>query len=296
MAMSSTEKREKMGAEKEVKSAIHYFIMGWHLITQQGLRRFVIMPILLNIVLMVGLFGLFVTQISGMIDWVMAFLPDWLAWMSSVMFIASLVMILTAFYFSFTMLSGFIAAPFNGLLAEKVEKMLTGEVMIDTNMSDFIKDIPRMLLREWQKLIYSLPKYIALFLFGFIPFLGQTVVPIIAFIFGAWMMAIQYCDYPFDNHKIAFHAMRFKLAQNRIQSLTFGALITLCTLVPIINLVVIPVAVCGATAMWVDTYRKELYDASRVKKTQDSTALSPEWRDNHRTDVAMKNNNDIVSK
>lgn len=281
--------------EKEVKSGLHYFVMGWSLISQQGLRRFVIMPILLNIVLMIGLLWLFITQISGMIEWVMNFLPNWLDWMSSIMFIASLVMILTVFYFSFTMLSGFIAAPFNGLLAEKVEKMLTGEVMIETNMQDFIKDVPRMLAREWQKLWYSLPKYIALFLFGFMPFLGQTVVPIIAFVFGAWMMAIQYCDYPFDNHKISFHAMRFKLAQNRTQSLVFGALITLCTLVPIINLVVIPVAVCGATAMWVDTYRKELYDANRVKTSQNSTALYPKHGTN-KTDITAGNNHDIVSK
>ena len=281
--------------EKEVKSGLHYFVMGWSLISQQGLRRFVIMPILLNIVLMIGLLWLFITQISGMIEWVMNFLPNWLDWMSSIMFIASLVMILTVFYFSFTMLSGFIAAPFNGLLAEKVEKMLTGEVMIETNMQDFIKDVPRMLAREWQKLWYSLPKYIALFLFGFMPFLGQTVVPIIAFVFGAWMMAIQYCDYPFDNHKISFHAMRFKLAQNRTQSLVFGALITLCTLVPIINLVVIPVAVCGATVMWVDTYRKELYDANRVKNSQNSTALYPKHGTN-KTDITSGNNHDIVSK
>ena len=281
--------------EKEVKSGLHYFVMGWSLISQQGLRRFVIMPILLNIVLMIGLLWLFITQVSDMITWVMNFLPDWLSWMSSIMFIASLAMILTVFYFSFTMLSGFIAAPFNGLLAEKVEKMLTGEVMIETNMQDFIKDVPRMLAREWQKLWYSLPKYIALFLFGFMPFLGQTVVPIIAFVFGAWMMAIQYCDYPFDNHKISFHAMRFKLAQNRTQSLVFGALITLCTLVPIINLVVIPVAVCGATAMWVDTYRKELYDANRVKTSQNSTALYPKHGTN-KTDITAGNNHDIVSK
>ncbi|MDD7569509.1 MAG: sulfate transporter CysZ [[Actinobacillus] rossii] len=282
--------------EKEVKSGLHYFVMGWSLISQQGLRRFVIIPILLNIVLMIGLLWLFITQISGMIEWVMNFLPNWLDWMSSIMFIASLVMILTVFYFSFTMLSGFIAAPFNGLLAEKVEKMLTGEVMIETNMQGFIKDVPRMLAREWQKLWYSLPKYIALFLFGFMPFLGQTVVPIIAFVFGAWMMAIQYCDYPFDNHKISFHAMRFKLAQNRTQSLVFGALITLCTLVPIINLVVIPVAVCGATAMWVDTYRKELYDANRVKNSQNSTALYPKAHGTNKTDITSGNNHDIVSK
>ena len=211
---------------KEIKSGFDYFVTGWHLITRPGLRRFVIMPILLNIVLMIGLFWLFISQIGSMIDSIMAFVPDWLSWLSSILFIFSIGMILLLFYFAFTTLSGFIAAPFNGLLAEKVEKMLTNESLAETGMADFIKDIPRMLGREWQKLIYSLPKFIGLFLLSFIPLVGQTVIPVLTFLFTAWMMSIQYCDYPFDNHKISFHTMRFKLAENRSQSLTFGTFIT----------------------------------------------------------------------
>lgn len=257
---------------QQIKSGLHYFMMGWQLIGQKGLRRFVIMPILLNIMLMIGLFWLFVSQISSLIDWVMSFLPAWLDWLSSIMFAMSLLMILMLFYFSFTMLSGFIAAPFNGLLAEKVEKMLTGESLTETSIADFIRDIPRMLKREWQKLIYSLPIYILLFLFGFMPVLGQTIVPIAAFVFAAWLMAIQYCDYPFDNHKIAFPTMKSKLKENRWQSLTFGALVSACTFVPLVNLVVIPIAVCGATAMWVGTYRAELL-SPKSKTSPNSTAL-----------------------
>ncbi|WP_439294174.1 sulfate transporter CysZ [Lonepinella sp. BR2882] len=280
--------------EKEVKSGFHYFVMGWHLITQKGLRRFVVMPILLNVVLMVGLSWLFISQINHIIEWVMGFLPAWLDWLSSVMFIMSLVMIVIVFYFSFTMLSGFIAAPFNGLLAEKVEKMLTGESLADMTIMDFIKDIPRMLAREWQKLVYSLPIYIVLFLLGFIPMLGQSVIPVLAFAFTAWMMAIQYCDYPFDNHKISLHTMRVKLKDNRWQSLTFGGLISLCMLVPVVNLVVIPVAVCGATTMWVETYRKALY--GNAKTQGNSTAVSTDVGKTTNTDIDLRNNQDIVSR
>jgi len=103
---------------------------------------------------------------------------------------------------------------------------------------------------------YSIPRLVALFLLGFIPVLGQTVVPVIAFIFGAWLIAIQYCDYPFDNHKILFQRMRNALAQQRTMNFTFGSLVSLFTLIPFINFVVMPVAVCGATAMWVNEYRR----------------------------------------
>lgn len=256
---------------KEIRQSFHYFVMGWHLITQKGIKRFVIMPILLNILLLTGLFWFFVANISDIIDGIIGYIPDWLAWLSGILLAFSVFMILILFYFGFTTLSGFIAAPFNSLLAEKVEKMLTGENLIETNSMDFIKDIPRMLGREWQKLCYSLPKLIGLFLLSFIPVLGQSIVPVLTFLFTAWMMAIQYCDYPFDNHKIPFYIMRNELGEKRTLSLTFGSLVTFCTFVPIVNLIIIPVAVCGATAMWVNQYRDSaLFEFKEGKKRQEN--------------------------
>ncbi|MBN6076408.1 sulfate transporter CysZ [Aggregatibacter actinomycetemcomitans] len=255
----------------EMKSGFEYFVMGWHLVLQKGLRRFVIMPILLNVLLLGGLFWIFVNQIGGYIDGIMSYIPDWLSWLSGVLLLLSILMILVLFYFIFTTLSGFIAAPFNGLLAEKVEKMLTGENLQDMSLWDFMKDVPRMLAREWQKLVYSLPKIIALFLLGFLPLLGQTVIPVVTFLFTAWMMAIQYCDYPFDNHKIPFGMMKNELAIKRNVTMTFGSLVTLCTFVPVVNLVIIPVAVCGATAMWVSEYRMLF---KRPQQEQTGTEMS----------------------
>ncbi len=49
--------------------------------------------------------------------------------------------------------------------------------------------------------------------------------------------------------------MKNELAMKRNMTVTFGGLVSLCMLVPIVNLVVIPVAACGATAMWVKEYR-----------------------------------------
>ena len=84
--------------QNEIKSAFNHFVMGWHFITQKGLRRFVIMPILLNVVLLTGLFWLFVSQISTMIDWVMSFIPDWLSFLSVILLVLSIGSILLFFY------------------------------------------------------------------------------------------------------------------------------------------------------------------------------------------------------
>ncbi|MNH40933.1 putative sulfate transport protein CysZ [compost metagenome] len=51
--------------------------------------------------------------------------------------------------------------------------------------------------------------------------------------------------------------MRSALRQHKASNLQFGALVSLFTMIPILNLVILPVAVCGATAMWVDRYRPQ---------------------------------------
>ncbi|MDG6894756.1 sulfate transporter CysZ [Volucribacter amazonae] len=258
---------------KELSAGIGYFIQGWQLIGQKGLRRFVILPIFINILLLSAIFWIALSQLSLFTAWFVDVMPDWLDWLSSVILVLAIIMILLVFYFIFTTLAGFISAPFNGLLSEKVEKMLTGEDFSTGNMWDFVKDIPRMLKREWQKLCYSLPRLLFLFLLGFVPALGQTIAPVLMFIFTAWMLAIQYCDYPFDNHKIPFRIMRDQLAQKPVLNTTFGSLVALCAFVPLVNFLIIPVAVCGATAMWVEQYRTKLPD-TQVNKTNQSNEIT----------------------
>ena len=69
------------------------------------------------------------------------------------------------------------------------------------------------------------------------------------------MMAIQYKDYPFDNHKISFDDMRSFLQAHKGLSFSFGITTSIFSMIPIINLVVMPVAICGATALWVEQYK-----------------------------------------
>lgn len=285
--------------KNQVGLGFHYFIYGWQLLIQRQFLPFVIFPILINMVLMVGLIWAFFANISGLFDML---LPNWLEWLSFVLIPLIFLMILVGFYFAFTTLANFVAAPFNALLAEKVELQLTGEPLGDMSFGAMLKDIPRMLKREWQKMMYSLPRLIALFLLGFVPVLGQTVVPLLTFIFSAWLIAIQYCDYPFDNHKISFQRMRNALSQYRTLNFTFGALVSLFTMIPFVNLVVMPVAVCGATALWVKEYRHffihnqtgEFTHADYTFSKGQSTEISTEIRSGHLS--SQRGHNDIHPK
>ncbi|WP_170308576.1 sulfate transporter CysZ [Alteromonas alba] len=241
------------------RSGIGYFGQGFDLITTKGLKRFVFIPLMINLVLFSAAFYFLLGEIQAGVDYLIGFIPDWLGWLkTSITFLLwplAVISILLSFALMFGTLANWIAAPFNGLLAEKVERHLTGQSLGDDGVMAIIKDIPRTLGREITKLVYYLPRAIGfLLLFFFLPVIGQ----ILWFLFGAWMMAIQYCDYPFDNHKVPFGEMRQRLGDRKGLSYSFGVAVNVMAMIPIVNFLVMPVAICGATAMWVNEYRSDV--------------------------------------
>ena len=244
-------------SDNRQSNGVHYFTQGCKLVLTPGIKRFVILPLLLNILLMGGAFWWLFTRLNDWIPAIMSYVPEWLQWLNYLIWPLAVISVLLVFSYLFSTIANWIAAPFCGLLAEQLEARLTGATPPDTGITDVLKDTPRIMKREWQKLRWYLPRALLLLVLYFIPGIGQTVAPILWFLFSAWMLAIQYCDYPFDNHKVPFNDMRTALRTNKVTQLQFGSLVNICTLIPIVNLFIMPVAVCGATAMWVDCYRSQ---------------------------------------
>jgi CysZ protein len=71
-------------------------------------------------------------------------------------------------------------------------------------------------------------------------------------LFGAWMLAIEYADYPMGNHDYYFAQEKALLAKHRPLALGFGGVLLVMTLVPVLNFLAMPVGVAGATALWVE--------------------------------------------
>ena len=86
-----------------------------------------------------------------------------------------------------------------------------------------------------------------------LPVIGQ----VLWVLFTCWMYAVQYEDYAFDNHKISFNEMKNDLKQKQTLSYGFGLAVMILTAIPFVNLIVMPVAVCGGTRLWVDNYRSK---------------------------------------
>lgn len=81
--------------------------------------------------------------------------------------------------------------------------------------------------------------------------------PILWMIFTAWMLALEYTSFPMGNHGLLFSQQRDRLRKKRLTVLGFGGATLLMTLIPVVNFLAMPVAVAGATALWVEQFEKE---------------------------------------
>lgn len=235
------------------RSGIEYFLKGFSLILTPGLRRFVLVPLAINLVLFSILFYWLFLQLQDIALMVESWVPDYLTWITSILLPLAMLGILVAFSYVFSAATNWIAAPFNGLLAERLEAHLTGHRFEDGGFGAVLKDIPRTFGREFKKLGYYIPRAIGfLLLLLIIPVVG----PLIWFLFTAWMMSIQYCDYPYDNHKIPFDDMKRDLREQKGLTFSFGIIVMAFSMIPVVNLVVMPVAICGATLMFVERFKR----------------------------------------
>ncbi|OAI48339.1 hypothetical protein AYO45_05120 [Gammaproteobacteria bacterium SCGC AG-212-F23] len=233
-------------------SNISYLLDGFKLIAKPGLRRYALIPLLINIVVFIALLCVSYHYVGELNQTIARHLPSWAQWLSGLVWLLFFIGYLLIFVYAFVTIGNIITAPFNSLLAEKVEAYLTGKTPTSTSLWQTIKDIPRLLKRQTQIIFYYLLRAIFLWLLFFIPVV-QLFAVAIWFLFNAWIMSLQYLDYPTDNHKIDFATMKTFAQKQRVTSLSFGSCVLIASLIPILNFFVIPAAVAGATKWWVET-------------------------------------------
>lgn len=233
-----------------------YLLQGLRLLSAPGLRRFVIAPVLVNSLLFAGLIVLAVRGFEQTLDYLLGFLPAWLHWLQYLLWPLFAASVLLIMGYSFTLLANLIAAPFNGLLAEAVERQLTGQSLSGVGgWQAVLKDILPSLASELHKLLYFAIRALPLLILFLIPGVNLAA-PLVWALFTAWMLALEYADYPMGNHGLKFKQQQPRLRRRAGLSLGFGLATLALTLIPLVNFIAMPAAVAGATALWVRELRE----------------------------------------
>ncbi|MDN3638901.1 sulfate transporter CysZ [Simiduia curdlanivorans] len=240
--------------------------LGLKLILHPELRLFILVPMIINVVLFFVVTAWLLSEFGLLMDGMMSYLPGWLSFLGSILWLFAAFLVIFVYGYSFSIITNLIAAPFNGILAEKIEEKLTG---IAPPAEPLQQMIPRTLLRELLKLWYFISRgflvLLLMFALAFIP-LVNLLAPVIGVLWGAWCMSIQYVDYASDNHKTPFKSLRQQLGSQTLGSYSFGGLVMLGNMVPVLNIFVMPIAVAGATVFWLKDIQGKPLDPSRLLK------------------------------
>ena len=185
---------------------------------------------------------------SILIDWLTTFIPNWASWLQWLLWPLFGLSFLLLIFFSFTLIANLIGAPFYGLLAEKVAIALTGQTKItDVKTSSWPADSVKAIKSELNRQGYFLVRAVPLLILFVIPTLN-LLAPFLWLIFSAWFLALEYLSYPFENRGLFFSEQRRISRKSPLSVTTFGGLVVLALTVPILNMIIPPAAVAGATA------------------------------------------------
>lgn len=221
------------------------FIAGIGLIKKPGVRRFVVFPILLNVVLFSLASWLLWEYAASFLD---DLLPSWLNWLAGILMPLFAMSLLTVVYFSFTLVANIIAAPFYSYLAENVELILSGKESKTVSTASFVKGMMLTIVSELRKISYYLIRALPLLILSFIPGINVIALPL-WLLFSAWFLTFEYSGYALENQHKLFAEQKAIIKKDRLSALTFGGLSLLATTIPVVNLIAPAIAVAGATKM-----------------------------------------------
>jgi CysZ protein len=226
-----------------VLSGPRHLLLGYRLLLKPGVRGFMLIPLLGNLLLYVAAAGLAFYGLDLTLDRWLSPVLDWLRWLLFPLLAA--ILLVTAFL-TFTLIGNLVLAPFNGLLSSRVERALTGRA-VAADDEPLAAAMRRSLKLALWRLGFVLVRLAAVFLLGFIPVVGLLALPL-GVVLGAWLLALEFSDNPLGNWGWDLPRQRNLLRRHRAGFIGFGLAVLGLSLVPIVNLALIPAAVAGMTA------------------------------------------------
>lgn len=205
------------------------------------------LPALLTTLLLLGGMILLVYRIDDLAALVTPFADDWAEGLRAAVRVAAGVALFAAALvtglLSFTALTIAVGGPFYEHIAEKVDDELGGgpdgpDLSWWRLLGMGLRDGVLLVLRS---LLFTIPLLVA----GFVPVVGQTVVPVLLALVTAWFLALELVSVPFYRHGMDLRQRRELLARRRALAVGLGLPVSLLSLIPFAALVVMPVGFVG---------------------------------------------------
>jgi CysZ protein len=225
---------------------------GLSLITRRP-RLFLLgaIPPAITSVIFTGLLIGLITQIDPLTEWLTPFADGWDRGLATTLrvlvgtaVVAAAVLLMVI---SFTTLTLALGSPLYDKLSESVEQEFGDVPELNESVA---RGIFRALRQALTLIGISLLGALLIFVTGFIPVIGQTVVPVISAVFGGWMLGIELVGSAFERRGMLRLAdRRAGMRTRRLRVLGFAVPTFLLLAIPFAGVVVFPIATAGGTLL-----------------------------------------------
>jgi CysZ protein len=212
---------------------------------------FGLLPALVALVLYVAVLVVLAVFAMDLADWATPFADDWASpWPGLLrgLFVALLLAGgLALSVLTFTAVALLIGEPFYEALSEQVE--ISGGGGPDAPRRPLWRELwtaaTESLYVLSQALLFSIP----LFFLGFVPLIGQTIVPAVGFAVSGFFLTVELTAVALQRRGVAVRERLALLRGHKLLALGFGVPLVLLFLVPLVAVFVMPGAVAGATLL-----------------------------------------------
>jgi CysZ protein len=217
------------------------------------LLKYIIVPFLINfVVLSLAVFW----GLSFFNSVVVHYIPQGDAWywviLSYFLWALAILMTMILVFFGFTVTGAIIASPFNDILSEKTEEILTGIINEEPFVFKiFLKDALQTVMDESKKIFIFVILMLLLLPLNLIPG-GTLPYSILSVLLTVFFLVVEYTGYVFYRKHLTFHDQRRFIFSQKFLMLGFGTGIMGVLAVPFLQFLCIPLGVVGATQLWHD--------------------------------------------
>lgn len=230
----------KRGPFYQFWMGMRFFCSGWKLLLQSArLQLISVIPILLTAGLLVGL-TLLSSRLTGYwLSLIPANLPTWVS--EGLEAFSSLLVLILVLLFLFFPLVTLLSAPLRELLATQTEELLTGSISApaEVGLGTAILELVKLILMQVGLLILSVG------LGWFVPVLGQGMTLLIL----VYLAGLDMVDPLLGRRGYLLKPKLHFIATHRALMGGFGLMVFVLLTIPVLNLLILPVASIGGTAL-----------------------------------------------
>ena len=240
------------GAVREFLAGAALLPRGLSLITRRP-RLFGLgaIPPAITSLIFVAVLVAVILQVERIVGWLTPFADAWSPGVATtvrvlvgVALVAGLVLVMVI---TFTALTLAVGSPIYDKLSESVEREFGPVPQLDEPVAT---GAARAVRQSGAMIGVSALVTLPLFAVGFIPVVGQTVVPVVSAAFGGWMLGLELIGPTFERrNRLTLAERRAAMRKHRARVLGFAVPTFFLLAIPIVGVVVFPIATAAGTLL-----------------------------------------------